>query len=571
MRMIASIVGFAVCAAALASAYSSPAEFAAAMKQAREQAAAQANVPEQTDSPRQSALGEMANVLFPADKPARPLSLGLPAEAQANVPRYTLGPVDPADIEAADAANATRYSQVGPGPRRVGIVRRIAPGFTMDDFEIVGKTEDGRSIWTLELVSDCATAVRVHITEAEMKDAELSVYGYEANDVIVRGPYNRKTLSSGDVWTMTTPGDLVAIEIVGTEAPTLTIAEIAHLDQDPSADESGVPMGSGCSPPGNSALSCNLDVMCEPGLNTIARQAVAQMIYVKDGDCFVCTGTLLVDRDPGTQVPFFLTADHCIDNQTDWLTLEAVFNWQTDFSLPGSDCSNPMRQSWSSLPRLTGARLLTGEAAVTGNDHSFGRLQGDLDPVMGFAGWNTDQEGGAYGIHHPKGASKRVTFGHYVSLSTDCGADCGCFTPINYAFYVIDRGIIEGGSSGSAMFNSTGQVIGQLFGHCTLCPDGEDCAHGGDWCLMYGDFEDTWDDIEFHINRGGTLRVDRANTTSPWDGSEADPYQRVIDAMNALWGPNLRVLIKPGNYPETSTLNRPARFESDGGLVRIGV
>lgn len=546
------------------------AEFAQALRRAQAQAAAQPAVPESADGATQQALGEMAQVAIPPAAP-RPLTLELPQSAQSKIPRFGLGPLEDAFVEAADAENEIRFRDFGPGPRRVGIVRAIEPAFTMADFEPVATTEDGRTVWALEFTADCAIGMRVHISALDLKQAELIIYGYEGNDVIVRGPYNGQTLAGReDFWSTTIPGELVAIEVVAFEPPDFAISEFAHLDQDPSAGESGVPMGSGCGAPGSPGLSCNLDVMCESGLNTIARQSVAQMMFVKGGQCFVCTGTLLVDRDPGTQVPFFLTADHCIDNQTDWLTLEAVFGWQTDFSLPSSTCATPVRPSWSALPRLTGERLLTGEAAVFGNDHSFGRLQGDLHPIMGFAGWSTDQESGEYGIHHPAGSPKRVTFGHYVGLSTDCGADCGCFTPINYAFYVIDRGVIQGGSSGSGMFNGQGQLIGQLFGHCTLCPDAEDCAHAGDWCLMYGDFEDTWDDIEFHIERGGTMHVDRANTSSPWDGSEADPYRRVIDGMNALWGPNLRVLIRPGNYPENIVLNREARLETSGGLVRIG-
>ena len=85
------------------------------------------------------------------------------------------------------------------------------------------------------------------------------------------------------------------------------------------------------------------------------------------------------------------------------------------------------------------------------------------------------KEAGIVGIHHPEGSWKRAFFGKYESTSIGCGAECGCFTPANYAFYSDVNGIVEKGSSGSAMFTAAGQVIGQLFGTCSLCPDALDC------------------------------------------------------------------------------------------------
>jgi hypothetical protein len=123
------------------------------------------------------------------------------------------------------------------------------------------------------------------------------------------------------------------------------------------------------------------------------------------------------------------------------------------------------------------------------------------------------------------------------------------------------------------MFSAGGHLIGQLFGHCTLCPDAEDCDHAGDWCLMYGDFEDTLPEIEFWLRLGSSVHVDRNNTTPPWNGLPSDPFMRVTDGYTYATGlgwEGMRLVVHAGNYNETFTLTQPIRIVSQGGVARIG-
>ena len=182
-----------------------------------------------------------------------------------------------------------------------------------------------------------------------------------------------------------------------------------------------------------------------------------------------------------------------------------------------------------------------------------------------------NEELGVFGVHHPRGDWKRAHFGHYESLSIGCGSDCGCFTPANYAFYQLDRGVMEPGSSGSGMFDAQGRILGQLFGSCSLCPDDFDCFHSGDWCAMYGEWEQTYADVERWMFLGGTVRVDGSNVTSPWLGTPADPCRTVAQGEAILWNADgLRMVIDAGVYPEVITLNRRVTISATGGAVRIG-
>jgi hypothetical protein len=67
------------------------------------------------------------------------------------------------------------------------------------------------------------------------------------------------------------------------------------------------------------AGSCNVDIKCsslqssDAFLN--ARSAVAEMVFNDASTVYLCTGTLLNDTAPSTQIPWFLSANHCFDNE----------------------------------------------------------------------------------------------------------------------------------------------------------------------------------------------------------------------------------------------------------------
>ena len=92
------------------------------------------------------------------------------------------------------------------------------------------------------------------------------------------------------------------------------------------------------------------------------------------------------------------------------------------------------------------------------------RLEGDLPDGVWFQGWDADpQPIGAQvtGIHHPGsddwGFFKRISFGQIIP---DPGS--GTFEDDVHAVVSYAQGYTEGGSSGSALFNNPGTVVGAL-------------------------------------------------------------------------------------------------------------
>jgi lysyl endopeptidase len=120
-----------------------------------------------------------------------------------------------------------------------------------------------------------------------------------------------------------------------------------------------------------------------------------------------------------------------------------------------------------------------------------GRALSDPPPgavPLQFAEWSlanslTDS---SYGIHHPAGTFKRITFfepSSYLLCTVDSGDDG------DYFLANATNGAIEGGSSGSGLFDHTGKLIGHLNGECG--PGIEkpgNCSDQDGWRAVYGKF-----------------------------------------------------------------------------------
>ena len=204
--------------------------------------------------------------------------------------------------------------------------------------------------------------------------------------------------------------------------------------------------------------ACNIDTVCrinEQGpAFVLAKNAVARMVYVKGGGSFTCTGTLLNDTSPATQVPYFYSAAHCIDNQTVANTLSTYWSYEN------STCGVV---NASSLLLNGGADLLFVDAA---SDALLLRLKTPAPASATFAGWDASPvalNADVVAIHHPAGDAKKVSFGKSTTGSP--------YTERFAAGWL--EGTTEGGSSGSGIFtryaDNSYRLRGGLYGGWATC------------------------------------------------------------------------------------------------------
>ena len=191
---------------------------------------------------------------------------------------------------------------------------------------------------------------------------------------------------------------------------------------------------------------------------------------------YSCSGGLLADKDESSEIPYFLTANHCLKSNAAARNLELFWNYtkSTESSCDGPDV----------------AVLVTtgGTVKATGAMGDFTLLELKQSPPKGsvFLGWNSAEIATQLGaelhrVHHPRGAPQS-----YSTHVTDPGFGTCSGLPIPQFIYSRDTlGTTEGGSSGSVVVNSAGEVVGQLYGGCG---SNQDVCFHENWRTVDGAF-----------------------------------------------------------------------------------
>ena len=117
-------------------------------------------------------------------------------------------------------------------------------------------------------------------------------------------------------WSPVTEGDAQLVEFFVPRAKGATATPravgVSHLFTTPSSRLTKRTQDIG------DAGTCNVDLVCSsesssPGFANAAH-SVAEMVFTDSGFTSMCTGALLNDTDPTTQVAWFFSANHCLDN-----------------------------------------------------------------------------------------------------------------------------------------------------------------------------------------------------------------------------------------------------------------
>ncbi|MGZ5079189.1 MAG: FG-GAP-like repeat-containing protein [Usitatibacter sp.] len=375
-------------------------------------------------------------------------------------------------------------------PLRIGFSRAVDPVATdvaTLDWESL---PDGNIVATMSITSEGAAALRLGIrVERLPPDLLLRFYApgeetmYEVAGLDVLESIARN-LEAGvrepdahNYWSPVIEGSTIVFE---TGVPPgakrsdmrVSVPQISHLYASAS---------SGFAMP-KAAGACNNDVSCYSAWSAEAN-SVARMVFTSGGSSYLCSGTLLADSAPASFIPYFLTANHCISDQASASSL------QTYWFFRSASCGAGVG---SYEIRTGGAQLLYASATT---DTSFMRLAAAPPAGAVFSGWIANPAGATTaaavtGIHHPSGDLARISFGNILGFYNCTPPSSGFFSCSAAAasssmYYGVAwrSGVVEPGSSGSALFLDNGHyVIGQLYGGSSSCAD----PAGGD---VYGRFD----------------------------------------------------------------------------------
>jgi hypothetical protein len=149
---------------------------------------------------------------------------------------------------------------------------------------------------------------------------------------------------------------------------------------------------------------------------------------------------------------------------------------------------------------MLGSTLLAANAS---SDFCLLQLSGSIPSGLSLLGWSTSAVANSNGldlfrISHPKGAPQAYS---RQDVSTTAGT-CGTIPRGNFIYSRDSFGATEGGSSGSPVLNSGGNIVGQLFGACGT-NTANVCASSSN-ATVDGAFAATFSSISQFINNPGS-------------------------------------------------------------------
>ncbi|MBN2482232.1 MAG: trypsin-like peptidase domain-containing protein [Bacteroidales bacterium] len=263
------------------------------------------------------------------------------------------------------------------------------------------------------------------------------------------------------------------------------------------------------------------------------KHSVCRFTYRSGNSGYLCTGALINNvRNDGT--PFFLTANHCINDSATAKSMVAYFNYES------ATCQGTTPLNYNSL---SGASLLT---TGTRSDYSLLLLSSEPPPDYKpyYAGWDISDLPGtsSVSIHHGNGTTKKISVDYAPPVSYDkiLWWSTYSYSPANSHWKVqFDAGRTSSGSSGAPLFNMDNKITGQL--------------HGGDDQIdFYGKLSYSWTKSDLKYN---TLKsfLDPENT----DTTSIDGYYPVENLPDAQFFTGFNTVCKdaPVNLMDGSAFN----------------
>ncbi len=335
----------------------------------------------------------------------------------------------------------------------------------------------------MALDSDGASALRVRLSDVSLPDT-ADIYFFTL-DGQAHGPYRGKDA----FWSNSVMGSQGIVLIrqfgppaAGARSMSISVSSVGNIDEQFAAAQNEL-----CSR--NAECIENAEAYSGQPVSDL-KAATAHIKWIQGAFAYSCSGGLLADSDPGSQIPYFLTANHCIKTKPAAASLELFWNYTTS----NGSCDGP------GTPMTMGATV-----KATGVNGDFTLLELDQSPPAGsvFMGWNSAEIATTSGVtlhrvSHPSGAPQS-----YATHVTDATFPACGGLPIPKYIYSLDTlGSTEGGSSGSLVANDAGEVVGQLYGGCG--PNQDECF-SNDWRTVDGAFAFYYDKVSVFVPEPGAL------------------------------------------------------------------
>jgi lysyl endopeptidase len=357
-------------------------------------------------------------------------------------------------LRAEDAVN----DEKGNGPWRFGFNHET--NLSTENSGAWKSLSNGGKLWLLAI--NCPQAQTINLTFENTSIPEGNeLYVYDASKTFILGKFTQKHLYEGQLGTELIPGEKIIVEYYvapenNNHQGQVTISTVTHGYR---VAEEFQQKAFG------QAGACNMNVNCPDGAEfSDQKRSVVMLVSGSNG---FCTGALINNTEYDGK-PYVLTANHCYTSNSNPASWVFRFNWES------SNCTNPGTSP--AFSSLSGAVLRARRSA---SDMCLVEITGGLEsgtiPTAYnayFSGWDRTGENPdwTFGIHHPRGDIKKISFDDNPSLPTQ--SKIGVVTSeLNGVWRVVwDRSTTtEQASSGSPLFDHNRRIIGQLWGGAASC------------------------------------------------------------------------------------------------------
>jgi lysyl endopeptidase len=391
------------------------------------------------------------------------------------IPMMDMGEVDLDALQQEDAINDLNKN----GSFRFGYNHFV--NYNLNNSGVWKTLDNGDQVWRIGFYCPGATSINLAFQYLSIPEgAQLFVYTEDQTTIL--GAFTQKYVSPDlQLGTELLPGERVIVEYLvpstASNVGSLEVFRVTHgyrgiTDYARAFGSSG---------------SCENNALCA-AYAAYANQIKSVVCLVSGGSEF-CTGALINNTcNDGT--PYVLTANHC--GSSGFGSWVFRFNWQAPTcTTPGS---SPSSQS------ISGG---TQRAANPGSDMSLVQINSAVPAGYNayFAGWDRNNTASVnqVAIHHPAGDIKKVSLATGTATTATYGS-ATCWQTGTWT-----DGVTEPGSSGSPLFNTSGLIVGQLYGGPSDCTCENNAGCGYDY---YGKIFTSW-------TGGGTNSTRLSNWLDP--------------------------------------------------------
>lgn len=345
-------------------------------------------------------------------------------------------------------------------------------------------TTSAGKIWTLRISVPNALSIGLTFNQFNLSpSAEMYVYN-DAQTVLNKSIKKEHFVNSDTVSISSINGNAIVVYIIepnnfGNFQSSISINQLVGGYQEIS--DVGEAGGSSSSLQQlRATINCIPHIQCYSWRMMSARAVARIEIPRGNNRVGLCTGTL-INNEQNNGRAYLLTAFHCIDandnNVLDADEIQALRQARFQFQFWRTQCNGSTNNTGV---QFNGAIL---RSQNRGSDMVLLELinQPGIGDGVNYAGWSrqtgASSNSQSFIIHHPRGEDMRFTQTRFVR---------NYLFNSNYWQAGYSTGVVDRGSSGSALFNENSQIIGQLKGGWSSC-------NYTDFSDRYGKFNRSWD------------------------------------------------------------------------------